>query len=177
VADYGGESRTGSKGPGSGRRARRNANAERRASGQAVAAPPSRNYGDRKASEDAQSLMPISDAAVAQRADLSAALAAAQSQTPGQGLAAPTSRPGEPVTAGLPTGPGAGPSALADGTGGLSDADIARALYRRFPTEAMRKLVERADRLEGLDQMMGPGMAGPGAGPTAAPAPSPAPTA
>ncbi len=54
---------------------------------------------------------------------LAMALAAAQAMpSPEASLAAPTMRPGEPVTAGLPSGAGAGPEVLATSTPGIAQA-------------------------------------------------------
>lgn len=53
----------------------------------------------------------------------------------------PTERPGEPLTTGLPTGPGAGPEIL-----GIGDTDPdteLRAIYLQFPSEDLRELLER----------------------------------
>lgn len=61
-------------------------------------------------------------------------------------LDAPTQRPGEPVTAGVPMGPGAGPEAL--GTVSQAPIDLLRVLYRRFPLESIRQLLERAEEDE-----------------------------
>lgn len=89
-------------------------------------------YGSRKRNEEAQRVAPLPDrstdtlVAAAERAqqaaggrggqpDLAAFVEAAQQvQPPPQGglFAAPSSRPAEPVTAGLPVGPGPGPEAL-----------------------------------------------------------------
>jgi hypothetical protein len=58
-------------------------------------------------------------------------------------LDAPTLRPDEPVTAGLPFGPGAGREALGALAGPSETvADELRAIYARFPTEEMRSLLE-----------------------------------
>lgn len=61
-------------------------------------------------------------------------------------LDAPSMRPNEPITAGLPVGPGAGPEALGP-LGGQSE-DVAtqlRAIYARFPNEDLRSLLEMLD--------------------------------
>ena len=54
----------------------------------------------------------------------------------------PTDRPGEPVTHGLPTGPGAGPEALSPGPMPM-DGVTARiyALYKRFPMQEIADLL------------------------------------
>ncbi len=56
-------------------------------------------------------------------------------------LTRPTERPNEPITAGLSTGPGPGPSGLR-----LSEPDQIRAIYRAHPSEGLRRLVEYLDR-------------------------------
>lgn len=55
-------------------------------------------------------------------------------------LNSPTSRPNEPITTGLPTGPGAGPEALMGG-GALGPVDEIRAMYAAYPTDDMRRLL------------------------------------
>lgn len=64
-------------------------------------------------------------------------------------LSAPTSRPNEPVQAGLPIGPGPGPEAAA-----LSSPDpvemTIRALYEAFPNRDLAELIEDMDRNQGI---------------------------
>lgn len=57
------------------------------------------------------------------------------------GFLRPTERSNEPVTAGLSTGPGPGPSGMS-----LSEADQVRAIYRAYPSEELRRIVEFLDR-------------------------------
>jgi hypothetical protein len=52
---------------------------------------------------------------------------------------APTQRPGEPLTTGLPTGPGGGPEALGLPTDPVSNL---RKIYAQYPTEDLRALLE-----------------------------------
>ncbi len=62
------------------------------------------------------------------------------------GLADPTARPDEPLTAGLPTGPGPGPEALGGASAGaMSPIDEIRALYAAYPTDDMRRLIAYLD--------------------------------
>lgn len=59
----------------------------------------------------------------------------------GQAFRTPTDRPGEPVTAGAPFGPGA-PAV----TRLLPDdpLELLRAVYAKYPTEGIRRLLERS---------------------------------
>lgn len=57
-------------------------------------------------------------------------------------LAQPSMRPDEPVTAGLPLGGGAGPEALALGTAANKELAIYRALFLRYPSEDLRRMIE-----------------------------------
>lgn len=61
-------------------------------------------------------------------------------------LDAPTQRPNEPLTAGLPIGAGPGVEALgALGGGGEDVGTQLRAIYARFPNEELRSLLELID--------------------------------
>jgi len=64
-------------------------------------------------------------------------------------LSDPTSRPGEPVTAGLPVGPGAGPEGLSGGVvGPPQELMILRAIFQAHPNEDLQRLIEfREDSL------------------------------
>jgi hypothetical protein len=57
---------------------------------------------------------------------------------------APTNQPSQPLTAGLPTGPGPGPEALGAGTG-FTPLDELKAIYRQTPFEDLRKLIEYSE--------------------------------
>lgn len=55
----------------------------------------------------------------------------------------PSERPDEPLTAGLPVGPGAGPSALpAPHNPGSDILPQLQALYAAFPSEGLREIIE-----------------------------------
>lgn len=54
-----------------------------------------------------------------------------------------TERPDEPVTAGLPVGPGPGPEVLAGFEN--TNESFLRGVYRRFPSEELRELLEELD--------------------------------
>lgn len=58
-------------------------------------------------------------------------------------LDAPTNRPGEPLTHGLPIGPGAGPEVLATPGVGADALELQlRAIYNEFPYPEIRDLLE-----------------------------------
>lgn len=59
-------------------------------------------------------------------------------------LTRPTDRPLEPITSGLPMGPGPGPEAL--GLGFDPVTETLRAAYRAFPNESVAALLEAAER-------------------------------
>lgn len=52
----------------------------------------------------------------------------------------PTDRPMEPITSGLPTGPGPGPEAIVPSTDPV--AETLRVMYQAFPNEAIGALLE-----------------------------------
>jgi hypothetical protein len=89
-----------------------------------VQAPTGMPYGARKATEDAQKVVPLAPpptAAVA--APPSSPVSIAPGELPP--LSAPTARPNEPLTAGLPIGPGPGPTPMpqsVDTVGALLDS-------------------------------------------------------
>lgn len=61
-------------------------------------------------------------------------------------LDAPTQRPNEPLTHGLPTGPGAGPEALGM-VGGDDTMNVLRAAYQQFPNpDLLRIILDEEDR-------------------------------
>lgn len=102
------------------------------AGGQAPAAPTGMPYGEHQASIQAQQQMPVAagnappppPAGGGGGDPMMAALQGALGMQPpgGPGLLGPSQRPTEPVTHGLPSGPGGGPEVLAGSTGsGLAD--------------------------------------------------------
>jgi hypothetical protein len=104
----------------------------------------------RKQLEAAQATIPLpatanSPAPAAQQP--APAQAAAGAGPPELDFARPTERPGEPVTAGLAMGPGAGPEIL--GFGGVvndSIGDTLRALYAQNPNNDILRLLELHDK-------------------------------
>lgn len=101
-----------------------------RAPAQPVRAQTGQTYGDRQAQEQAQQQVPLPD------------FAATLQSLPA--LTAPTSRPAEPLTAGLPFGPGPGPRPQPN----LS-ASLARAMLAEYPDPELFALVADLDRAQG----------------------------
>lgn len=67
---------------------------------------------------------------------------------PGQvpSLSDPTSRPNEPVTAGLPLGAGPGPEAIGLMPQAPEEVSVLRALYVKYKNEDIRRLLEWTER-------------------------------
>lgn len=64
-------------------------------------------------------------------------------QIPNVGIFEPTTRPNEPITAGLPVGDGAGPEVLNTPIDEVDQtAALARAMFAANPTPQLRRLVE-----------------------------------
>jgi hypothetical protein len=61
-------------------------------------------------------------------------------------MTGPTARPAEPVTTGLPTGPGAGPEVLGMNAGTDNVDQQLRALYALYPNNDLLGLIEELDR-------------------------------
>jgi hypothetical protein len=129
---------------------------------QPIAVPTGTSYGQGQALADAQRAIPLPTGAptvpsgpartggapqpAGPRDPLAAAIAAASGMAPpvAGGLTRPSDRPGEPVTAGLPIGAGAGPEALGlpalpETDGALTDLIVA---YQQNPSPALAKLIE-----------------------------------
>jgi hypothetical protein len=73
---------------------------------------PSQQYGQGVAQRSAQQAVPMAGGPALPSPQVSPAAVPAPVPGAGGGLARPTDRPGEPLTAGLPIGPGPGPEAL-----------------------------------------------------------------
>lgn len=108
-------------------------------------AAPGQTYGEAGAQLAAQRAQPI--AAPPQPAPAAPASGPPGSTGPIPGslgrLDRDSDRPDIPVTAGAALGPGPGMEALR--TAGDDDLDEMRALYRRFPSEELRQIIEEAE--------------------------------
>lgn len=109
---------------------------------QPVRAPAGGSYGDRKELEDAQRAQPL-PAEGGPPGSGPAGGGGRGGGIPPDGIFGATGRPDEPMTAGVPFGPGA------DGDVSLVGSDPVaeiRAVYKHFPSPALRRLIDRADQ-------------------------------
>lgn len=97
---------------------------------QPVQAKSGQEYGKRQAQERAQHVVPL------------------PAQPQPVALDAPTARPNEPLTAGIPMGAGAGPEALATSAGLSPDDELAatiKGLARAYPNSDLMRLAASLD--------------------------------
>lgn len=106
-------------------------------------------YGERAALENAQRAIPLPNTTSVPTPAAPEQAPAAPPMVPGAlDFARASERPNEPVTAGLPTGPGPGPEIL--GLGGQPAADdigqTLRAIYQANPSNDLLRLIELHDQ-------------------------------
>lgn len=142
-----------------------------------VGSSPDLQYGDRQMLENAQRIAPIGSGAGAGAAPRQPAGAPlAPGPLPGH-LAGPSNRPGEPVTAGLPMGPGAGPEVLKAPPGVPDQREqVLMYLMRNYGNDSAAKMLNGI-RNERQQPAPSAAPAGPPPAPAAPPAPPAAPTA
>lgn len=132
--------------PRGGRRAGRagEAYAQRSDLNQPVRTVPGQAYGAQTAQADAQRVVPLPSSAAPHPAPMARAAPA----IPPEGLlSAPTTRPGEPVTAGLPIGAGPGPEALGiDATGNDQVLANLYAAYRLNPSPGLLAIITQTEQ-------------------------------
>jgi len=118
---------------------------------QPVRTPRGQTYGAAKAQEEAQAAQPLPTSPT--HSNLSQLPTSGQARRedrtatgpqPGQlpGLSDPSANPGEPITAGLSTGPGPGPEALLAAPFGPEELSVIRGIYLQYPNEDLRRLIE-----------------------------------
>lgn len=124
---------------------------------QAPKATGNQTYGDASQQLASQAAMPLSRAAAPVQAAGSSPAVPPQAAPPTTGgggppvipsLSAPTSRPNEPLTAGLATGPGAGPEALNLPNANAEDnrtAAMLRGMYQAYPNSDLAALIAEMD--------------------------------
>lgn len=100
-------------------------------SAQPVRVQSGQEYGQRQAQEQAQRAVPLPG----------------PTPTPPVPLSAPSMKPTEPVTAGLPIGPGPGPEVLTRMAPSEQAPilEMLQALYAEFPNNDLRSLIEEAE--------------------------------
>lgn len=108
-----------------------------RGNAQPVRVAPGQEYGKGAAQQRAQQVIPLPTQPPQQRVTAD--------EVPN--LFAPTQRPNEPITAGLPFGPGPGPR-MDQRAAPNPTSDFIRGLYLRAPTPELRELIDQLD-LEG----------------------------
>lgn len=120
---------------------------------QPIKAAPGGEYGSMKQLAEGQQIVPLPNAA----SSPSLAIPAAQQGGGGGGVApgtinfeGPTERPNEPVTAGLPVGPGPGPEVLGQqGVSQFDPATVLRSIYTNVPqaqNNDVLRLIEAMDK-------------------------------
>lgn len=115
---------------------------------QPAQAPKGADYGEAQATLDRQMVQPVAGAPAASSGNSPTP----QSPIPGMGpgevpsLLDPTARPNEPLTAGLSTGPGAGPEALSMGAFGPAELSLLRGMYKKFRFEPLRQMIEQIEQ-------------------------------
>jgi hypothetical protein len=119
---------------------------------QPAQAPKGEDYGEANAMLERQQAQPIAGAATGNPSPGTTTKIAPGSQTtgplagmgPGQipSLADPSAFPDEPITAGLPGGPGPGPEALRSAAFGPQELSVMRAIFLKYPNDDLRRLIE-----------------------------------
>lgn len=112
-------------------------------------APKNQEYGQAGQQLAAQNVVPLPKSPVASkgRPRVSAQSAGAE-QTGGllpgdiPGLTDPTAVPGEPITAGLPSGPGPGLEALNTAAFGPQELSVLRGIFLKYPNDDLRRQIE-----------------------------------
>ena len=109
---------------------------------QAAQAPAGQQYGQAGSQIASQKVQPIAGSATP------GGVPASMGQLPGMGpgeiptLSDPSAFPDEPLTAGVPSGPGPGPEALNSASYGPKELSVMRALFLKFPNDDLRRLIE-----------------------------------
>lgn len=109
-----------------------------------ISTVPGQTYGAATEQRAAQQAVPMASGPLTAPPVAAPAPTGAPPMPPGEfgAFDRPSERPSEPVTTGLPTGPGAGPEVL----GAMNPThDELRALYSAFPNEDLRELLEDLD--------------------------------
>lgn len=114
---------------------------------QAPAAPKGQEYGEAGTQISNQQIQPIAGApggAGRPRTSVSGGQQQMAGMEPGQipSLSDPSVAPNEPITAGLPMGPGPGPEALNIASFGSEELSVLRGIMLKFPNEDLRRQIQ-----------------------------------
>jgi hypothetical protein len=99
-------------------------------------------YGQRQSQERALSSVPLKNNATQLPAPQTDRVPTDDLRGQIPNMSTPSLRPEEPITAGLPIGPGAGPEALSLAEGGNKELSVYRAIFARYPSEDLRRMIE-----------------------------------
>lgn len=108
---------------------------------QPASAPKGQEYGKAGEQMQRQQVQPI---AGSRGAPSASQVQAATGMGPGEipTLSDPSAFPDEPLTAGLPSGPGPGTNALSTASFGPQELSVMRGLFLKFPNDDLRRLIE-----------------------------------
>lgn len=111
---------------------------------QPISTPKNQEYGVAKAQRDAQRIQPLAGKPEGNKRSGATTNTPLPGMAPGQipTLTDPTTRPNEPLTAGLPIGMGPGPSALSTAAFGPQELSVLRGVYLQFPNDDLRRMIE-----------------------------------
>lgn len=119
---------------------------------QPATAPKGADYGEAQASLDRQRAQPVAGAPITPGTPSSSPTpipqASLSGMMPGEvpTLMDPSARPGEPVTAGLPSGPGPGLEGMNAGAFGPQELSFLRHLYKTYKFEPLRRMIEQMEQ-------------------------------
>jgi hypothetical protein len=115
---------------------------------QAIQVPKGEDYGEANAMADAQRVQPVAGSPTPPPSPGPSSAGGSGGSLPGMApgqipsLADPSSFPDEPLTAGLPGGPGPGTEALRSAAFGPQELSNMRAIFLKYPNEDLRRLIE-----------------------------------
>ncbi len=111
---------------------------------QPISMPHNQEYGVAKAQAESQRIQPIAGKPEGPKPSGTPTPTVNPGLQPGQvpTLDDPSARPDEPLTAGLPIGPGPGPSSLSTASFGPTELSVLRGIYLQYPNEDLRRMIE-----------------------------------
>lgn len=122
---------------------------------QAPAAPKGQQYGQQGAQLQAQEIVPVAGSPTGEPGRPRSSSGPSAQPQPGlepgnvPTLDDPSAYPDQPITAGLPTGPGPGPEALNMANFGAPELAELKAMFMKYPNEDLRAVIDYAERTGG----------------------------